>query len=60
MRACVCTHSDLTPHTVQPGQALVTLDAAVTAVTLSGRVPLHPHVLHRLQAGRERAGGKLI
>lgn len=48
------THSDLTPYAVQARQALVTLDASVTAVALGGRVTLYPYMLHSLQGRRER------
>lgn len=48
------THSDLTPDTVQARQALVTLDASVTAVALGRRVTLHPYMLHSLEGKRER------
>lgn len=43
------THSDLTPHAVQARQALVTLDASVTAVALGRRVTLYPYMLHSLE-----------
>lgn len=46
------THSDLTPDTVQARQALVTLDASVTAVALGRRVTLHPYMLHSLMVRR--------
>lgn len=55
VRACaVGTHSHLTPNTVKACQTLVTLDASVTTITLGGRVPLHPHMLHSLETGREK------
>lgn len=47
------THSGLTPDTVQARQALVTLDASVTAVALGRRVSLHPYMLHSLEGERE-------
>lgn len=46
-------HRDLAPDAVQPRQALVALDAPVTAVALCGRVPLHPNVLHSLQGEKQ-------
>lgn len=53
------THSDLTPHAVQARQALVTLDASVTAVALGRRVTLYPYMLHSLEGRRERAKYKV-
>lgn len=52
----VSTHSDLTPDTVQARQALVTLDASVTAVALGGGVTLDPNVLHSLEGRRGKKG----
>lgn len=48
-------YRDLTPHTVEPSQALVTLNGFVTLVTLGGAVPLHPEMMHYLQRGGETA-----
>lgn len=45
-------HRDLTPHTVEASQALVTLDGFVALVALGRAVPLHPEVMHDLQRGR--------
>lgn len=42
------SYRDLTPHTVEPSQALVTLNGFVTLVTLGGAVPLHPEMMHDL------------
>lgn len=47
------THRDLTPDTVQTCQALVALDTSMTAVTLGGRVTLHPDMLHSLEGSRD-------
>lgn len=41
------------------GDALVALDTFVAPVTLDGRVPFHPRVLHHLQEGREGCQGRL-
>lgn len=46
-------YRDLTPHTVKPSQALVTLNGFVTLVTLGGAVPFHPEMMHYLR----REGG---
>ena len=48
------THRDLTPDAVQARQALVTLDASVTAVALGRRVTLDPYMLHSLEGKREQ------
>lgn len=48
-------YRDLTPHTVEPSQALVTLNGFVTLVTLGGAVPFHPEMMHYLQRGGETA-----
>lgn len=50
----VATYRDLTPHTVKPSQALVTLNGFVTLVTLGGAVPFHPEMMHYLQREGER------
>lgn len=44
------TYRDLTPHAVEPGQALVTLHGFVALVALGGAVPLHPEMMHYLQS----------
>lgn len=54
-------YRDLTPHAVEPGQALVTLHGFVALVALGGAVPLHPEMMHYLQSqgaggGREQEG----
>lgn len=38
----------MTPHTVEPSQALVTLNGFVTLVTLGGAVPFYPEMMHYL------------
>lgn len=52
MRRPTVAHRDLTPHAVEPSQALVTLDGFVALVAPGGAVPLHPEVVHDLQRGR--------
>lgn len=52
MRRLTAANRDLTPHTMEPCQALVTLDGFVALVALGGAVPLHPEVMHDLQRGR--------
>lgn len=56
----VAAYRDLTPHTVEPSQALVTLNGFVTLVTLGGAVPFHPEMMHYLRReGRDGTrGGK--
>lgn len=54
----VVSYRDLTPHTVEPSQALVTLNGFVTLVTLGGAVPLHPEMMHYLQREGETAYGE--
>lgn len=49
----MAAYRDLTPHTVETSQALVTLNGFVTLVTLGGAVPFHPEMMHYLQ----REGG---
>lgn len=51
MRRPTAAHRDLTPHAVEPSQALITLDGFVALVALGGAVPLHPEVVHDLQRG---------
>ncbi len=50
----VVAYRDLTPHTVEPSQALVTLNIFVTLVALGGTVPLHPKMMHYLRREGER------
>lgn len=45
----VAAYRDLTPHAVEPSQALVTLNGFVTLVTLGGAVPFHPEMMHYLR-----------
>lgn len=56
----VAAYRDLTPHTVEPSQALVTLNGFVTLVTLGGAVPFHPEMMHYLRRDGVAAyrGGK--
>lgn len=56
----VAAYRDLAPHTVQPSQALVTLNGFVTLVTLGGAVPLHPEMMHYLwrEGSTAYGGGK--
>ena len=51
----VAAYRDLTPHTVEPSQALVTLNGFVTLVTLGGAVPFHPEMMHYLRREGETA-----
>ena len=51
----VAAYRDLTPHTVEPSQALVTLNGFVTLVTLGGAVPFHPEMMHYLRRDGEAA-----
>lgn len=58
MRRPTVAHRDLTPHAVEPSQALVTLDGFVALVALGGAVPLHPEVMHDLQEREELGVGR--
>lgn len=54
-------YRDLTPHTVEPSQALVTLNGFVTLVTLGGAVPFYPEMMHNLQSeGDRKQRGKQV
>lgn len=59
-KAPASPYRDLTPHAVEPSQALVTLDGLVTLVTLGGTVPFHPEMMHYLQEGRERRRARRV
>lgn len=51
----VAAYRDLTPHTVEASQALVTLNGFVTLVALGGAVPFHPEMMHYLRREAETA-----
>lgn len=51
----VAAYRDLTPHAVEPSQALVTLNGFVTLVTLGGAVAFHPEMMHYLWREAETA-----
>lgn len=50
----MAAYRDLTPNTVEPSEALVTLNGFVTFVTLGGAVPFHPEMMHYLRSEGER------